>query len=607
MAIILRFTKPWVSATSPISLRFGDDTPAVTVAVSVTIPVTVVVDFAVNVIPVDTTFGIEIGISWFALDAVEQALLLAEFAADHEIQFESAYTSDVPSSVDHSIAYRTDESIGLHADFVWLINDEMRTDTAVSWQIPESHGTAISFDWNTPVDHMYNTVINWLDIAAHQSNIDVSWIDAKQQQTDLIIKYSGLAVDTEQSIKWGFHEPRWVCSTKYRQPVGKVTLRFNEPLSTQPTPIVLRFTVSPNYCYWDDGGGLIDSSPVLPPFDFKIPIEPQIRRYYLMQPTITCVRVSDDLPIVISSVNISHSRGQWARAVSLEFSSRIDAERAHNELLLITINGYEFYAIAEQPSVSKVFGSATYSSTGRSRVAELAAPYKLPLSYTNATARSFAGLLGDLLQTTGWTVELSGIPDFTIPAGAFSVGNKTPIEAVAEAVGQLGCMILTDDAAKKLTIVPRWPTAPWAMATAVPDLALHDAVITSYSDSVSRNPLCNVVWLRGEQQGISAKVKRAGSAGNIPAADISAQLIVDNQAARVAGTNALAETGDKLSVNISMPVMADLPPATPGMLVGVTINSEVFKGVCDSWTIRASISDRGDIDIEQSITLISPL
>ncbi|QSE47966.1 hypothetical protein [Shewanella putrefaciens] len=607
MAIILRFTKPWVSATSPITLRFGDDTPAVTVAVGVTIPVTIVVDFAVNAIPVDTTFGIEIGISWFALDAVEQALLLAEFAADHEIQFESAYTSDVPSSVDHSIAYRTHESIGLHADFVWLINDEMRTDTAVSWQIPESHGTAISFDWNTPVDHMYNTVINWLDIAAHQSNIDVSWIDGKQHQTDLIIKYSGLTVDTEQSIKWGFHEPRWVCSTKYRPPVGKVTLRFNEPLGATANPVVLRFTASPNYCYWDDGGGLIDSSPVLPSLDFKIPIEPQIRRYYLMQPTITCVRVSDDLPIVISSVNISHSRGQWARAVSLEFSSRIDAERAHNELLLISINGYEFYAIAEQPSVSKVFGSATYSSTGRSRVAELAAPYKLPLSYTNATARSFAGLLGDLLQTTGWTVELSGIPDFTIPAGAFSVGNKTPIEAVAEAVGQLGCMILTDDAAKKLTIVPRWPTAPWEMATAVPDLALHDAVITSYSDSVSRNPLCNVVWLRGEQQGISAKVKRAGSAGNIPAADISAQLIVDNQAARVAGTNALAETGDKLSVNLSMPVMADLPPATPGMLIGVTINSEVFKGVCDSWTIRATVSERGDIDIEQSITLISPL
>lgn len=607
MAIILRFTEPWVSATSPITLRFGDDTPAVTVAVGVTIPVTVVFDFAVNVIPVDTTFGIELGICWFALDAVQQALLLAQVSTEHESQYTGAWDNDNGTQINTDVEWSNPQSTGIHTQFAWAVGEQVRSDLAINWITPDDQQTVLEVVWLTPPDHMALTVLPWVNFTAVDREVSVTWIDGPQAEVAHIISYIGFVVDTEQTLKWGFHEPRWVCSTKYRPPVGKVTLRFNEPLSTQPNPIILRLTASPNYCYWDDGGGLIDSSPVLPPLDFKIPIEPQIRRYYLMQPTVTCVRVSDGTAIVITSVSISQSRGQWARAVSLEFSSRIDAERAHNELLLITINGYEFYAIAEQPSVSKVFGSATYSSTGRSRVAELAAPYKLPLSYTNATARSFAGLLGDLLQTTGWTVELSGIPDFTIPAGAFSVGNKTPIEAVAEAVGQLGCMILNDDAAKKLTIVPRWPTAPWAMATAVPDLALHDAVITSYSDSVSRNPLCNVVWLRGEQQGISAKVKRAGSAGNIPAADISAQLIVDNQAARVAGTNALAETGDKLSVNLSMPVMADLPPATPGMLVGVTINSEVFKGVCDSWTIRASISDRGDIDIEQSITLISPL
>lgn len=584
MAIILRFTKPWQNYTSPIRLRFID-APVI----------------------VDNSFGIECGFSWFTLDAVEQALLLAEFSNDIESKIESPWDNYNADEIIFDAVWLSNIANDSVLSINWLFNLDTQTNTSINWSLPIDHQITLSVNWVVPDEYQIQSSINWLDIAAHQLHTAVPWIDGQEQESSLIIQYRGTVIDDEKSIKWGFHEPRWVCSTKYRPPVGKVTLRFNEPLSTQPNPIVLRFTASPNYCYWDDGGGLIDANPTLPNIDFKIPIEPQIRRYYLMQPTITCVRVSDSLPIVITSVSISQSRGQWARSVSLEFSSRIDAQRAHNELLLIAINGYEFYAIAEQPSVSKVFGSATYSSTGRSRVAELAAPYKLPLSYTNATARSFAGLLGDLLQTTGWTVELSGIPDFTIPAGAFSVGNKTPIEAVAEAVGQLGCMILTDDAAKKLTIVPRWPTAPWEMATAVPDLALHDAVITSYSDSVSRNPLCNVVWLRGEQQGIDAKVKRAGSAGNIPAADIIAQLIVDNQAARVAGTNALAETGDKLSVNISMPVMADLPPATPGMLIGVTINSEVFKGVCDSWIIRASISDRGDIDIEQSITLISPL
>lgn len=580
----IRFDTPWLNAVSPIKIHFND-APII----------------------IDTTFGIEVGLGWFALDPVEQALLLAEFATDHELQLDGVWESYNATEVAIDGAWDAKNATDHELTIPWLFNPETRVNTAVRWALPNDHQIAISFDWSTPQYHGTNTVIRWLDIAAEQLHTDVAWRNGPELEISQLLQYQGWVVDAEQSIAWGPHSPRWICSTKYRPPVGRVTLRFNDLLGAQANPIVLRFTPSPEYCYYDDGGGVIDGPPVLPPFDFKIPIEPQIRRYYLMQPTITCVRVSDSLPIVITSVSISHSRGQWARAVSLEFSSRIDAERAHNELLLISINGYEFYAIAEQPSVSKVFGSATYNSTGRSRVAELAAPYKLPISYTNTVARSFAGLLGDLLQNTGWIVELNGITDFTIPAGAFSVGNKTPIEAVAEAVGQLGCMILTDDAAKKLTIVPRWPTAPWEMATAVPDLALHDAVINSYSDSVSRNPLCNVVWLRGEQQGIDAKVKRAGSAGNIPAADITAQLIVDNQAARVAGTMALAETGDKLSVNLSMPVMADLPPATPGMLVGVTINSEVFKGVCDSWTIRASISDRGDIDIEQSITLISPL
>tara|TARA_R110002124_G_scaffold280135_1_gene453248 strand:- start:2168 stop:3151 length:984 start_codon:yes stop_codon:yes gene_type:complete len=323
-----------------------------------------------------------------------------------------------------------------------------------------------------------------------------------------------------------------------------------------------------------------------------------------MQPTITCVRVSDDIPIVISNISISRRRGQWASSVSIDFSSRIDASRAENQLLKVGINGYEFFALVEQTSVSKVFGNETYRGTGRSRSAELATPYVLPISYTNATSRSFAGLLTDMLQFTGWTIALNGIVDFNVPAGAFSVGNKSPIDAVQEAVAQLGCMLLSNDETKALTVVPRWPTVPWLMDGVTPDLTVHDAVITSYSESKEIGTECNVVWLRGEQQGISAKVKRAGTAGNIAADDISAQLIVDNQAARTAGTNALADTGNKLNINMSLPIIADLPPATPGMLIGIREGVDVFKGTCDSVTISASVSDSGDIDVEQTITVV---
>ncbi|MDT3335650.1 hypothetical protein Q4Q49_10105 [Shewanella sp. SP1S1-7] len=588
-AIILRFTKPWSNKTSPIKIRFGDD------------PIPELPDPPIRV----GSIGMLCGLVMDTGPSIEQQLLISYKAKQH---------SNLINMIWNVYLIKQTITAVWNADPIlcsqtlvtkWISPALFNINIGMNWLVPQSHGHHAESHWIVPELQQTMLEMQWSQAAAKSQQITVKLHVGEQLATEIALSYTDIQSQGDNKVvAWAPHAARWVCSSKYVPPVGKVTLRFSEPWINSTSPTRLRFTASPNVCYWDDGGGLIDANPPLPNIDFKIPIEPQIRRYYLMQPTITCVRVSDSLPIVITSVSINQSRGQWARSVTLEFSSRIDAQRAHNELLLITINGYEFYAIAEQPSASKAFGIETHSSTGRSRTAELSSPYRLPISYTNTVLRSLGGIIGDLLQNTGWTAELSGISDFSVPAGAFSVGNKSPIDAINEAASQLGCMILADDATRKLTIIPRWPTVPWEMATAVPDLTVHDAVITNYSESVSRNPLCDVVWLRGEQQGISAKVKRTGSAGNIPAADISAQLIVDNQAARIAGTNALADTGDKLNVTLSLPVMVNLPPATPGMLIGIREGTEVFKGTCDSWSIRASVSDRGDIDIEQSITVI---
>ncbi|MGI2226498.1 hypothetical protein [Shewanella frigidimarina] len=50
--------------------------------------------------------------------------------------------------------------------------------------------------------------------------------------------------------------------------------------------------------------------------------------------------------------------------------------------------------------------------------------------------------------------------------------------------------------------------------------------------------------------------------------------------------------------------MDDLSSVTPGMLIGVLEGVEVYKGICDSVSILASISGKGSIDISQSITVI---
>ncbi|MBW3528165.1 hypothetical protein KO533_16575 [Shewanella sp. NKUCC05_KAH] len=587
-AIVINFDKTWIASASPIVISFTDEpTPEIP-----EVPIS------------QGTIGIMCGIGIAIAPSVAQQLTIKEATQSHATQLTSQWQVGHVTQI-VTAKWQAKALLGITASVVWRWNNLVPCKADLLWLVPQLHGTQANSLWLSPESVPSRVEMLWRQPEATTQIITLALLKRALVATEVKLAHSNIrAAGDMKGIAWGPHAARWVCSSKYRPPKGKITINFSEPWVNAASPIVLNFTPSPNVCYWDDGGGLIGTNPSLPNIDFKIPIEPQIRRYYLMQPTITCVRVSDSLPIVITSVSISQSRGQWARSVSLEFSSRIDAQRAHNELLLITINGYEFYAIAEQPSVSKAFGIETHSSTGRSRAAELSSPYRLPISYTNTVLRSLGGIISDLLQNTGWTAELSGIPDFSVPAGAFSVGNKSPIDAINEAASQLGCMILADDTTRKLTIIPRWPTVPWEMATAVPDLTVHDAVITNYSESVSRNPLCDVVWLRGEQQGISAKVKRTGSAGNVPAADISAQLIVDNQAARIAGTNALADTGDKLNVTLSLPVMVDLPPATPGMLIGIREAAEVFKGTCDSWSIRASVSDRGDIDIEQSITVI---
>lgn len=372
-------------------------------------------------------------------------------------------------------------------------------------------------------------------------------------------------------------------------------------------PYKIRFKASPKHCYFDDGGGLIDASPPLPNLDFKVPIEPQIGRAYLMQPTLTCTRVSDSIAIVLDSVSINDSRSQFTQSVSLQFSSAIDASRAENELLLIDINGYQFFALAEEPASRTSFGVASYSSAGRSRSALLATPWRSLISYTNDNDRSFAGILGDLLTNAGWTVELDGVTDFTVPAGAFSIMGKSPIDAVNDACAQIGCMLLADEFASKLSVVPRWPTSPWLMGEAIADVNIHDSVILSFNRKKQINSLCNAAWVRGEQQGVSAKVKRTGTAGDTPTADISAQLIVDNQAARLAGTNAIAASGNKELITVSLPIMADLPPLKKGMLIGVTYEGEVFKATCDSVNISASMDQSSGLDISQSVNLIRHL
>lgn len=146
---------------------------------------------------------------------------------------------------------------------------------------------------------------------------------------------------------------------------------------------------------------------------------------------------------------------------------------------------------------------------------------------------------------------------------------------------------------------------PWNVESAIPDVILHDGVILDFKEKREIRPTANAVFVRGEQQGVAVKIKRAGSAGDDFAGDIVDKLITDNQAARMRGTAELANAGNKVQNTIRAKVMADLPPMRPGMLIGVRKGSDVFKSVCDAFTISASVNDStGAVTVNQNVTLL---
>ncbi|RLV61010.1 hypothetical protein D5018_03990 [Parashewanella curva] len=592
MTVQLTFTTPLADYTYPLQLRFGGSVPQPEPPIK------------------DGSIGIEVGTLWTSTTAIEEQTTVqsGSDAIGQQVEFNWNSAKSIKQQV--ASAWHKGELLNNSIDSIWSLIALTHNQIKVVWIRGNIEYSQTKVDWVKGQVLEKTLQSDWVVNSEYLEHTDqVNWILGNKLNQIIVSRYNSFEYRTnDHDINWGPHASRWICSTKYRPPVdGKVKLEFKEPFATSPSPIQLRFTPSPNYCYFDDGGGLIDSNPVLPPIDFKLPIEPQIRRSYLMQPTLECVRVSDNKVIVLSGVSLSHARGQYAWSIRADFSSQLDAKNAENQLLKLTINGYEFFAFCEQCSVSRSFNQTRHSATGRSRVAELALPHQRPISYNNTVDRSFAGAVSDILQNSGWSADVSAINDFTIPAGALSLSQVSPIEAVNQMAGQLGCMLECDDEKRTIKVLPKFPTTPWNFNDATVDVSLHESVITNHSETEQINKLCNACWVRGEQFGVSAKVKRTGSAGDVPAADINQPLIVHNSAAQLAGTHAIAETGRKRNHSITVPIMNDLPPLKSGMLLGVALDGRTFKATINSVNIDVRIGDNAAITVSQTVNAIEPL
>lgn len=509
----------------------------------------------------------------------------------------------------------------------WLVNPTLQDKQhkvvwSANWPMINRQ---VEFSWGGYSCFENNVKTSWTKLPQIQQHLETVWVSSVTvlqsvsktvwQHTELSDRawdtfYNhGNDVKRGYTLPYGPKPPSYICSNDYRPQTGTIVLNFTELAAPATGSVELNFSNfgNPIVCVLDNGGGLIWPMPDLPTVDTTKPITPPRRRSYIMQPELRCYRVSDNQEVNIISANWSISRSQWGATISLQCGSKGDkdllfAGGIEQEFKLV-INGYEFYGLAESFNYSGEFGSNSYTVIGRSSVAALASPHASARSYSNATAKGIAALVSDELLGTGWNYQFD-MTQFNVPAGVFSYVNKTPIEAIAQIAAAIGGMVYPDGATKTIYIRPQWPVAPWAIAAATPDVAVHDDVILSLSSSPASTPLYNAIFVRGEQQGVSAKVKRIATAGDKVAADVVDPLMVDSQALRQRGTAELANSGRKDSLQLTLPIMDLLPPLLPGQVLGITWQTETFKTLVDSIAINAQRSQNGQLTVRQNAGVI---
>ena len=577
----IRFTKQYEVNVSPLKIRFGDDSGPIEPPLP-TLPI------------MQANVGIEPDLSWLNSQLIKQIKDLEwqtePVKTELKTTFNSAELVPVVFSIKSNLAALFTEQKSVE----WGNSGNILN----TIQIPYKIITSIEYHEND---------FNWLtDLNIEHTEFKSIWNSSELIKTASILHWhvKPLLELRELVFHYGETDKQYICYWRNHQFKGYLKFDFNGPYQARTGSVKMRFNAPDKVCYWGLPGGLVRGDDDVPTIDRKIPIEPQIRNTYIMQPTINCVRVSDDVKILISSVNYSVSRSQFSATGSLKFCSRIDFERALGQELKVSINGYDFYVICEQPSTANRFANSIYSASCRGRFALLSAPYARATNYANPTAKTLAGIMSDILVNTGWSLDNKMI-DYPIPTGAFTYTDLTPAAALLSVAKSVGAMLDIDSANKTVSVIPAWPVMPWDTENAICDVILNDSIILEHNTSQTINQTNNAVFVRGEQQGVACKIKRAGTQGEQFASDVVDSLVTDNQAARQRGSYELANSGNKQQSTIRTKLLNDLPPIRPGMLVGVTYASSIYKATCDNMDISASISDSGAITVSQTVKVVS--
>lgn len=414
---------------------------------------------------------------------------------------------------------------------------------------------------------------------------------------------------------WGRKYYEEICWRRYRPPSGDgIAFNIHTPITLVDDGINIRFRFDQysydRRCSWREPSGWRDAYFYRPPV--IIPTGSR-SRVYIMLNTAFLTRLPERTAIDAKSITVATDWDSlyWTIKAGIGKDSHLALLESTPDGPMIVeaaINSHVWKFQVDRWNTSTAFGSKTRSIDGRSVSAQLGAPMAEVRTRTETSVRTALQLAADELEYTGWTVVLDGLDDWTVPANVFSYRDLTPMAAIKMIADAAGAMVQTDMAAQTIRIKPRFKVAPWDWATATPDVILPDSMATKVDGEWDERPAYNAVHLSGEAGGISARVYREGSAGDLVAPQVTDRLITATEVARARGIAILGASGKWSKHRIELPVFT--PPATPGVLAPGTLiqfeeslASASWRGVVTAVSVAASWDKDRGLKVRQTVDI----
>ncbi|MBV5327673.1 MAG: hypothetical protein JZU65_08540 [Chlorobium sp.] len=513
-------------------------------------------------------------------------------------------------------------------DAPWLDKKATETARAIPWADREtSLDETTQSPWVHPGPSDHKRALPHGDMLATESAYSLAHIAPPARDDSVAMGYGALAMldlialdfpwgnppqkDRLHKTLWGKKYYREICWRAYEPPEGgNIRLNLDMPITLVDDGDHIHFIMDQltydRRCDQREPSGWRDAYFYRPPGLVPTGL---VKDFYMVMNTAYLTRLPERTAIDVRSMTMAIDLESycWTFSATIGSETSLDLLRPTSVgpmLVEASVNGHIWVMQIDSWRQGRSFGGGDRSVSGRSVSAQLGSPAAELTSYTETQARTANQLAEAALVGTGFTLVWDCV-DWLVPANCLSYQDQTPIQVVQAVAGAVGAVVQTHQETKTLTVQSRYNGSPWTWAVATPDLILPESLCVGVDGEWDARPVLNAAFVAGTVTGgISAKVIRQGTAGDLAAQMVTDALITHADAGRERGRCIMAAGGDWNSGKIELPLFAtpDVPGVVlPGQILRI-VPPVLASWQCQTTGLTVSVSwESGGLKVRQMV------